>query len=288
MISRLRTRLEQRVIFVKHLVERERFEQGGAAGLPSALQRDVVVECSFFSSQGSPDVTFRYCRTPFTSTLLVKLCTGDRSVPNQVPRCVMLVTMQTVPADESAGSLEILVDARRLVAIAEMPAVAVRPRPARSAPRIVPAADTRPAHRAPAAARCRCRSKEQPRVAAEHAVRVAAVDAVGIDEADLRRATQLTLQPRDVEHRMIAAASPTPTRRRPRTGSATSVARRFAGELRRRERRDDAARVDQVVRRRELLDAVEEERPLLGEEQRLARIEHELARRRTRPARSPD
>ena len=42
------------------------------------------------------------------------------------------------------------------------------------------------------------------------------------------------------------------------------------------ERRDDAARVDQVVGRRELLDAVEEERPLVGEEQRLARIELEL------------
>ena len=40
---------------------------------------------------------------------------------------------------------------------------------------------------------------------------------------------------------------------------------------------DDPARVDQVVRRRKLLDAVEEERALLREEQRLPRIETELA-----------
>ena len=46
-----------------------------------------------------------------------------------------------------------------------------------------------------------------------------------------------------------------------------------AGELGGGKRRDDAAGVDQVVRRRELLDAVEEERPLLGKEQRLPRIE---------------
>ena len=53
----------------------------------------------------------------------------------------------------------------------------------------------------------------------------------------------------------------------------------LARELHRRHRLHDAPRVDQVVRRRELLDAVEEERPLLGEEERLR-----ADRRRTAPA----
>ena len=41
---------------------------------------------------------------------------------------------------------------------------------------------------------------------------------------------------------------------------------------------DDAARVDEVVRRRELLDRIQEERALLGEEERRTRVEAQLAR----------
>ena len=54
-------------------------------------------------------------------------------------------------------------------------------------------------------------------------------------------------------------------------------ARRFAGELGRGDGLHDPPRVDQLARRVELLDPVEKEGPLLGEEERGAWIEDELA-----------
>ena len=50
----------------------------------------------------------------------------------------------------------------------------------------------------------------------------------------------------------------------------------LAGDLGGGQRRNDPAGVDELVRRRELLDAIEEEGPLLGKEERLPRIEGEL------------
>ena len=51
---------------------------------------------------------------------------------------------------------------------------------------------------------------------------------------------------------------------------------RFSGELRGSHRLYNAPRVDQLAWRIELLDAVQEERPLLGEEERRSGIEDEL------------
>ena len=80
----------------------------------------------------------------------------------------------------------------------------------------------------------------------------------------------------DVEHRMVDAGR---RRRRivDRREQRDVGAGALAGQLDGGDRRRDPPRVDQVVRRVEQLGAVEEERPLLGKEQRAARIERELA-----------
>ena len=119
------------------------------------------------------------------------------------------------------------------------------------------------------------RAEQQARVAGEHPVGVAAVDAVGVDEADLRRSRQVVLKARDVEDRAIDAAG---RRRRvvDRREQGDVGARAVSRQLDGRQRRRNPPRVDQIVRRGEELGAVQEERALLRKEERAARVEREL------------
>ena len=114
--------------------------------------------------------------------------------------------------------------------------------------------------------------------AANTRLELGAVDAVGVDEADLRRSRQVVLEPRDVEDRMVhARRRRRRDRRPPRAGRRCRCRPLLPVSLTARYGRDDPPRVDQVVRRVEQLGAVEKERTLLREEQRAARIERELA-----------
>ena len=112
-------------------------------------------------------------------------------------------------------------------------------------------------------------------VDAGNAIVVRAGDAVGVRHADARLVADVALRPHDVEVRRVVAA-----RRQARViagGQHADVqAGDGAGELERALRLCDATRVDQVVRNVELLEPVEKERPLLGKEERLPRIDHEL------------
>ena len=176
-------------------------------------------------------------------------------------------------ADEAARRLEILVNAGRLVAEAEVTPVAVEGgRPDR---RGCGAAVDDSTAAAGLQLQVVDRSEQQPRIGGEHAIGAGAVDPVGVDEADLRGARQVVLDARDGEQRMIDAAGRGRRivhRRQQRDIGAGAL----AGQLDRGQRRGDPARVDQVVGRVEQLGAVEKERALLRKEQRAARIEGEL------------
>src|SRR5712691_7703752 len=118
--------------------------------------------------------------------------------------------------------------------------------------------------------------EDEPAVDVGHAIVVRAFDAVGIRQPDAGPMAQAALRAHDVEDRIVAAA------RRgelliDRRQDADVRAVRVARELDRRDRLHDPPGVDQVLRDLEQLAAFEKERPLLGEKQRQARIERELA-----------
>ena len=109
-----------------------------------------------------------------------------------------------------------------------------------------------------------------------HAIVPRALRAVRERHAELRPRADVALQPRDGEHRMSVAVG--------RAGGAVDGVqhadvepRQLARDLRGSHGLHDAACVDEVLRRIEELRAVEEEWALLGEEQRLARVEDDLA-----------
>ena len=115
-----------------------------------------------------------------------------------------------------------------------------------------------------------------PPVDIGHAVGVVAVDAIGVREADTRLPADVPLRAQQVVDRMVGAGrrrGGIVDRRQERDGGA----RHLAGEFHRRHRLHDPASVDELVRDVEQLDAVEEEWPLLREEQRQARIERNLS-----------
>ena len=186
----------------------------------------------------------------------------------------MLSEATPPPADEARLRLELGIDAARLDAQAVAPAGAVeRGLPERRGHGGGPGVG--------AAGRALQQQAvdvlpHQPGVGADHAVGARAVDPVGIDEGGFRPGADVALRPQDVEHRVVAAAG--------RGGGVVDGhqighargLRHAPGEPGRRERRHDPAGVDQVVGRGELLDAVEEERAFVGEEERLARVELEL------------
>ena len=118
--------------------------------------------------------------------------------------------------------------------------------------------------------------EDEPRVEIGDTVRVGAVDFVGVRDADARRRPESALQPQNVEHRMIDAAHRVGAiihRGEKRHLGAASFTSQFRGG----NGLYDAPRVDQLVRRIELLGAIEKEWSLLGEEERCARIDDELS-----------
>ncbi|MBK8003768.1 MAG: hypothetical protein IPK12_07410 [Gemmatimonadetes bacterium] len=115
----------------------------------------------------------------------------------------------------------------------------------------------------------------QAAVHGEDAVAVAALDAVGVHRAQAGAAAHVLLHPQHVHHRVVVAEE----------GGGAVVhggdeahvgAERAPGQLHGRHRLHQAPGVDQVVGRLEELEPVEEEGPLLREEDRVARVELDL------------
>jgi len=118
-------------------------------------------------------------------------------------------------------------------------------------------------------------TKHEARVGTRHPVVVAAVDLVGVDQAQPRLGADVPLHPEQVVDRVIFAAG----RAGPvvHGGEERQVGtERLAGEFGGRHWLNDPAGIDQLVGCGELLDAIEKERPLLGEEDFLPGIEGKL------------
>src|SRR5690606_2209521 len=98
--------------------------------------------------------------------------------------------------------------------------------------------------------------------------------AVGEREPDDRAGAEVAPQPRDVEQRLAARGVDVLVQRgQVRDGEAADL----AGDLRAGDRVDDLARVDEPARRVEQLDALEEERALLRDEQREPLVDRDLS-----------
>ena len=112
---------------------------------------------------------------------------------------------------------------------------------------------------------------------AADAIRVLAVHSIGVRQAEAGARADVALEPEQVVEGVVVAR---------RGGLAVIHGREKAdvgaeslpGELDRGHRLHDPAGVDELVRRGELLASVQEERPLLGEEDLVARIELKLPR----------
>ncbi len=103
------------------------------------------------------------------------------------------------------------------------------------------------------------------------------VDLVCIHEAEPGLRPDVPLDPQQIVDRVLTAgcrAHPVVNRRQHREVGTEGL----AGQLGRGHRLDDPAGVDQLVGRRELLDAIEEEGSLLREENFLSGIEGKLLR----------
>ena len=270
-----RAGLQQSVILVKPLVERERLDERRRAHRPAALEREVVVEVQLLLEPRVaerdvlvlPDAVQEHARREAL----------NRRVGRTEPRAAMreIRGHHAAAADEAARGAKVVVDARRGIAQAEVAPVAIQDRLPDGRPR-------RGAVRGrPTGARLQLhvvdRLELQSSVGGDDAVRIRAVDPIRVREADLRRAAQAALQAHDIEQRMIGAGR----RRRDVVGRREQGdvrAGRLPGQFHGRHGRGDLARVDQVVRRPEQLCAVEEERALLRKEQCGARIVGELRR----------
>src|SRR5207249_612596 len=119
--------------------------------------------------------------------------------------------------------------------------------------------------------------EDEPAVDLRDAVVVAALDPIGVRQADARAAAKAPLGPKNGENGIVRAR-----RRREllvhRREQTDVGAEAGPGELDRRDRLDDATRIDQVLRHLKQLAAFQKEEPLLRKEQRLPRVERELAR----------
>ena len=107
------------------------------------------------------------------------------------------------------------------------------------------------------------------------AIEARPIDPVGVHEAERVLPADVAAEPQRVEQGMIGAAV--------RSIAAVHARERgdrrrahLSGELQRRNRIEQPARVDQRHRRVEQLQSIEEERPLLGEEQRGSGVELDL------------
>ena len=112
-------------------------------------------------------------------------------------------------------------------------------------------------------------------VAAEHAVVVVAIDAVGVHEAGGRARPQVPSQPQQVVDRIAPGGGLGVVVHGAEVGDRRAA--HLARELRSRDGLHDLPRIDQPVRRVELLEPLEEKRPLLRIEQREALVDRHLA-----------
>src|SRR5207253_1446340 len=109
------------------------------------------------------------------------------------------------------------------------------------------------------------------------AVVIAALDPIGIREADPRASAQAALRPQDRENGILGARRGCKllVDRREQTDVGTEAR---AGEFDRRDWLDDTTCIDEVLGHLKQLAPFQKEGPLLRKEQRLPRIERELAR----------
>jgi len=114
-----------------------------------------------------------------------------------------------------------------------------------------------------------------PGVGAQHAIVVVAVDPVGVREPHGRRRSQVAPQAHEVVHGVGAGGGFILVVHGAEVGDAGAAD--LARELGAEHRVHDPPGVDQAVRRVELLEALEEERPFLGIEQREPLVDGHLA-----------
>src|SRR5687768_1440370 len=110
----------------------------------------------------------------------------------------------------------------------------------------------------------------EPAVDLRDAVVIAALDAIGVRDADARAVPEAALRAHDREDRILGPAGRRELLVDGRQESDVGAAR-GSRQLHRGDRLDDAARIDEALRDLEQLAPFEKERALLREEQRLAR-----------------
>src|SRR5207237_7816759 len=118
--------------------------------------------------------------------------------------------------------------------------------------------------------------ENEPAVELRDAVIIAALEPVGVREAEARGSAKAPSRPQDRENGIVRARG-----RREllvhRRKQADVGAERGAGEFDRRDWLDDTTCIDEVLGHLKQLAPLQKERPLLRKEQRLSRIERELA-----------